>query len=96
MDISIQERLFREIQRNDAVRIFASTCSSAEKLFKKGVIHEGLFYRIRQLRLQIPPLRERLEDIDELVRMTIASLNSQYGKQIRGDTGGSCRAARRA
>lgn len=84
LDMQLQERLFHEMQKNPETRIIASTCSPAERLLKKKVIHEGLFYAINQLHLHIPPLRERIADIEELVRMIIASLNAQHGKQIAG------------
>jgi PAS domain S-box-containing protein len=68
------------------VRIIAATNKSLETLVRTGTFREDLFYRINVIRLQLPPLRERKEDIPLLVDHFIRTFSSLQGKNIIGIT----------
>ncbi len=63
----LQDRTFERIGSNKTisvdVRIIAATNKNVEKLVKNGKLREDLFYRLNVIRIHIPPLRERTEDI---------------------------------
>ena len=49
-------------------RLLCTTGEDLEKLVDEGKFHDELFYRVASLPLQLPPLRERLEDVPLLVK----------------------------
>ena len=49
------------------VRIIAATHQNLEQLVKEGKFREDLFYRLNVIRLPLPPLRARADDIPELI-----------------------------
>ena len=61
------------------VRIISATNQDLEEMAKQGKFREDLYYRLNVVRLDIPPLRERPEDIPPLSLMFINRFNSQYG-----------------
>jgi len=64
------------------VRIIAATNKSLIELVKQNLFRQDLYYRINIIRLTIPPLRERLEDIPLLVKHFIAKYNYIMNKSI--------------
>ncbi len=66
------------------VRIIAATNKDLSELVKKGLFREDLFYRINVVRLNIPPLRERKEDIPMMVKHFIERLNRLRGTSVKG------------
>ncbi|GAB7388879.1 sigma-54-dependent Fis family transcriptional regulator [Bacillaceae bacterium] len=66
------------------VRVIAANGEKLEKLVSRGEFREDLYHFINVFTLTVPPLRERIEDLDDLVRWFIASLNPRLGKQIVG------------
>ena len=66
------------------VRIITATNKNLEKLVKEGKFREALFYRINVVRLGLPSLRERMEDVSLLIEHFIDRYNKQYGKKING------------
>jgi DNA-binding NtrC family response regulator len=71
----LQEREFERVGGNSTVkvdvRIIAATSSNLEQMVKEGTFREDLFYRLNVIPIDLPPLRERREDIPLLVQRFI-------------------------
>ncbi|WP_026683870.1 sigma 54-interacting transcriptional regulator [Heyndrickxia coagulans] len=79
MPLQLQVKLLRTLQekqiqriggknpRNLDIRIISVTNQNLRKLVKEGKFREDLFYRLLVVEIQVPPLRERQEDIEELI-----------------------------
>lgn len=82
----IQEKKFTPVGSNCEVevnvRIVAATNRNLEEMIKKQEFREDLFYRLNVLPIQLPPLRERKNDIDDLAYYFIEKFNFQHQKQI--------------
>jgi len=79
----------REIQRVGGVktikidvRIISATNIDLKKAIKEGRFREDLYYRLNVVPIEIPPLRERKEDISLLVRYFLGIFNREFGKKI--------------
>jgi DNA-binding NtrC family response regulator len=72
----------REIEVN--VRIIAATNRNLEEMIKKNEFREDLFYRLNVLPIQLPPLRDRKSDIEDLSKYFIEKFNTQHRKNITG------------
>jgi two-component system nitrogen regulation response regulator GlnG len=68
------------------VRIIAATHQNLEKLVEQGNFREDLFHRLNVIRVHIPPLRDRREDIPLLMQHFLASsakeLNTEYKRML--------------
>jgi PAS domain S-box-containing protein len=86
----LQERKIERIGGSESisidVRIIAATNKNLEDMVKHGTFREDLFYRLNVIPIQIPPLRERLEDIPVLLQYFLEHYSKITGKQIRGFT----------
>jgi DNA-binding NtrC family response regulator len=89
----LQERKFTPIGSNREircdVRIVAATNRNLEELIKQGGFRQDLFYRLNVMPIQLPPLRDRIDDIPILVEHFIEKFNGLHnrgaaGTQIRG------------
>ena len=79
MPLSAQTKILRALQEGEIlrvggnevikidVRIIAATNKSIEKMVKEGTFREDLYYRLNVVRIELPPLRERKEDIPLLI-----------------------------
>jgi len=66
------------------VRIVAATNKNLEELVKKDLFREDLYYRINIVKLVLPPLRDRKEDIPLLAEHFLRRFNNLRGKEIQG------------
>ncbi len=84
----LQEKVYEPLGSNTPVRadvrIIAATNRRLEVLVKEGRFREDLFYRLNVVRINLPPLRERKEDIPLLIDHFIKKYAAQQGKDIVG------------
>lgn len=85
----LQEREFQPIGSAKTIhlnsKIIAATNQNIEQMVKEGKFREDLYYRLNIICLTIPPLRERMEDLPEIIQAIIERLK-QNGFYIRGVT----------
>lgn len=93
MPLNVQARLLRVLQEKEImrigsdkvnivdIRVVAATNQDLWRKVREGSFREDLYYRLNVLKLDIPPLRERLDDIDllvrEMIRTGISDINLQ-------------------
>jgi PAS domain S-box-containing protein len=84
----LQEKTYEPLGSNKTVhadiRIVAATNKDLTELIKRGNFREDLYYRINVIKLTLPPLRERREDILLLVDHFLKRFNRLSGKEIAG------------
>lgn len=83
----IQERNFRRVGGNTDmtvdIRVIAASNRDLEAEVKAGRFREDLFYRLNVIRINLPPLRERTEDIPMLARHFMNKYCAALGKEIK-------------
>jgi transcriptional regulator with PAS, ATPase and Fis domain len=62
------------------IRLICATNADLEELVKQGKFREDLFYRINTILLKLPPLRERLEDVEPLSLIFLEKYAKKYGR----------------
>ncbi|MBU3917529.1 sigma-54-dependent Fis family transcriptional regulator [bacterium] len=66
------------------VRIIAATNHNLKDLIRKNLFREDLYYRLDVISLELPPLRDRIQDIPLLVSYFIKQLNASQNRHIKG------------
>ena len=66
------------------VRVISATNRRLLNLAKSGEFREDLYYRLNVFPIYVPPLRERMEDVPELVAMFIARFSAEASKRVLG------------
>ncbi len=66
------------------VRIIAATNQGLEQLRESGQFRDDLYWRLNTVSINIPPLRERKEDVESLVNYFIRKFSREYNKNIKG------------
>jgi two-component system response regulator AtoC len=66
------------------VRVLAATSRDLEQEVRDGRFREDLFYRLNVVRIEVPPLRARREDIPVLVDHFFARFRDELGRDVRG------------
>lgn len=96
IDANTQIKLLRVLQEHEFekvggektiktdVRVIAATNRNLEDEIKAGRFREDLYYRLNVVRLEVPPLRERKEDIYLLITEFLNQFNQENGKHIEG------------
>ena len=91
----LQTRLFRVLQdhklRRPAdeleigvnFRLIVTTSRNATTLLEKGVLKKDLYFCISTIKIKVPPLRERIDDVPLLAEHFLARFNTQYDKKVR-------------
>lgn len=98
LNLAAQAKLLRVIQTGEFervggtekikvdVRLIAATNANLLERVREGTFRADLFYRLNVFPITIPPLRERLADLPELIRKFIDKHNKKYGKHVMGVT----------
>jgi PAS domain S-box-containing protein len=91
MPLSMQSKLLRVLQEMEVervggnqpisidVRIIAATNTKIEEAVERGDFRQDLYYRLNIVRLEIPALRQRMEDIPLLIQRLLEKLNQEFG-----------------
>jgi DNA-binding NtrC family response regulator len=79
-----QEILFQKISKSTKCRFISSSTLDVSKQDNKEQFHEQLFFMLSMVRIQVPPLRERIEDIEEISLYLMEELNDRYEKNVKG------------
>ncbi|NQT50893.1 sigma-54-dependent Fis family transcriptional regulator, partial [bacterium] len=81
----LQEQEFQRVGGTDPlrvdVRLIASTNRDLEAAIEQQLFRQDLYYRIRVIEIELPPLRERLDDIDELCAHFLGEVAREMGRQ---------------
>jgi two-component system, NtrC family, response regulator PilR len=84
----LQERKFRRLggveELEGAMRVIAATNQDLTRMVADGKFREDLFYRINVIPIQLPPLRERDEDVPLLAEYFLTKYRDQMAKDIHG------------
>jgi two-component system, NtrC family, response regulator HydG len=83
----LQERRLRRLGDEHEIdvnfRLVSATNRNTLALLDEGLLRKDLYFRISTIKIKVPPLRERLDDVPVIAGRFLIRFNEQYGKQIR-------------
>jgi two-component system response regulator AtoC len=83
---AIEEKSFRRVGGTTLINVDLQIIAASNRIIKnmidKGEFREDLYYRLKVVDLHLPPLRERREDIPELIGFFVNKINMQMGKNV--------------
>ncbi len=77
------ERVGESVTRKADVRVIAATHVDLRRAIAEGKFREDLFYRLRVVPIEIPPVRSRREDIEPLAQYLLARVSARHGRAVR-------------
>ncbi len=84
----LQEKEFERLGGSEIistnVRVLAATNKNLREMVKRGSFREDLYYRLSVITLELPPLRERSDDVPVLTDYFLKFFNKRYNKRIEG------------
>jgi transcriptional regulator with GAF, ATPase, and Fis domain len=84
----LEERRFERVGGQRAldvdVRVVAATNRDLAEMVRRGTFREDLFYRLSVIQIEVPPLRDRLDDVPLLAEFFLARFRSQAARRISG------------
>ncbi len=84
----LQEKMYEPLGSNKPVyidvRIIAATNRNLVEMVKQEKFREDLYYRLNVVKVELPALRERMEDLPLLVEHFVEQFNKQRGRQVKG------------
>ena len=83
----LQERKLRRLGDEHEIgvnfRLVSATNRNTQALLDEGLLRKDLYFRISTIRIRVPPLRERLDDVPLIAGRFLKRFNEQYGKRIQ-------------
>ena len=91
----VQKQLLRALQEQKVrpvgsaqdikvdVRIVAATNENLEKAIEEGRFRQDLYHRINEFSIEVPPLRDRIEDLEEFAYHFLEQANAELGKDVK-------------
>jgi two-component system response regulator AtoC len=98
LQLGLQAKILRVLQEREFsrvgshlnikvdVRVIAATNTRLDEMVKEGQFRRDLYFRLNVIPIELPPLRERAEDIAVLANYFLAKFNQQLNKRIKGIT----------
>ncbi|MEN6475179.1 MAG: sigma-54 dependent transcriptional regulator [Syntrophaceae bacterium] len=77
-------RVGENFQRRVDIRVIAATNADLQAKVKEGSFREDLYYRLKVITINLPPLRERVEDIPGLAQVFLTEFSGKSNKKIKG------------
>jgi transcriptional regulator with PAS, ATPase and Fis domain len=77
------ERLGENLTRTSRARVVAATHVNLARAVREGRFRDDLYYRLRVVPVEIPPLRKRREDIEPLAQVLLARVGARHGRALR-------------
>jgi two-component system response regulator AtoC len=106
MELALQAKILRVLQEKEFekvgstetigvnVRVIAATNKDLKKMIQDKGFREDLYYRLNVVRIVVPPLRERVEDIQQLAEYFTGKYSSEWGKGVAPPSEDALRALR--